>query len=241
MSKVSIIIPAFNEEVLLPKTLTHLNDILKSVSFESELIVVDNNSTDHTAKIARDFGAQVVFAEKNNIAVARNAGGYAATGNYLIFIDADTLVDKGLLEEVFRLLESKRISAGGAAVTFDTPLRLPLRLLTDLWNVLAGVFKLAAGSFVFCLKEGFEAVGGFDEAFYASEEIGFSRRINKWGKKRNLSFVVISAYPVITSGRKMEWYSTWGLCSKMILLICFPFLLKNKKACRLWYDRPENG
>ena len=69
--KLSVVVPAYNEERLLPATLANLRNLLPAAS---ELIVCDNNSTDGTAQIARAFGAVVVFEPVNQIARARNTG-----------------------------------------------------------------------------------------------------------------------------------------------------------------------
>ena len=91
--RISVIIPAFNEELLLGETLRHVNAAMAGFSrrgWETELIVCDNNSTDNTAKLARAAGATVVFEPFNQIARARNAGAAAACGEWLVFIDADS-------------------------------------------------------------------------------------------------------------------------------------------------------
>src|SRR5215471_15202166 len=75
--KISIVIPAFNEEKLLPATLKAVNEARSAFGdrgWQSELIVCDNNSSDGTAVIAREAGAQVVFEPVNQIARARNTG-----------------------------------------------------------------------------------------------------------------------------------------------------------------------
>ena len=82
--KISIIIPAFNEERLLGETLDHVKTARAAfiaLGWESELIVCDNNSTDRTADIARAAGAAVVFEPVNQIARARNRGAEAATND----------------------------------------------------------------------------------------------------------------------------------------------------------------
>ena len=119
-------IPAFNQ--------TRLSDsVCKSIStsltanykprFTSETIVVDNNSTDNTAELARQAGARVVFEPVNQIGRARNAGAAQAAGDWLLFIDADSLLNPGLLADILRVIEEgkqcrmgKRHPDGRAAV-----------------------------------------------------------------------------------------------------------------------------
>src|SRR5437773_451131 len=81
--KLSIIIPAYNEAKRIESCLSQLNAALRantSSNLGSEIIVVDNNSTDATAQLARNAGAQVVFEPINQIARARNAGADADFG-----------------------------------------------------------------------------------------------------------------------------------------------------------------
>ena len=88
--KLSIVVPAFNEERLLPGTLDSINAAAQAFDAAGgwELIVCDNNSTDRTAEIARAAGARVVFEPHNQISRARNTGAAAATGEWLLFVDA---------------------------------------------------------------------------------------------------------------------------------------------------------
>src|SRR4051812_9742310 len=98
--KVSLIIPAFNEERLIGETLSAVK--IASAAFtrrgwDTELIVCDNNSTDRTNQIAQEAGARVVFEPVNQIARARNTGAAAATGEWLLFVDADSQPSPELL------------------------------------------------------------------------------------------------------------------------------------------------
>ena len=100
-------------------------------------------------------------------------------------------------------------------------------------------FGFAAGCFIYCLKEGFEAVDGFSEKVYASEEIWFSQKLQSWGKKRNMDFRIITAPAIITSGRKLEWFSPFRLVIPALVLTMFPFLLRFRSFCSHWYYRPK--
>src|ERR1022692_2813691 len=98
--RISVIVPAFNEEKLIGETLRRIQ--LAQVAFsrrnwDVELIVCDNNSSDRTSEAARAAGATVVFEPVNQIARARNRGAAAATGDWLGFVDADSHPSAGLL------------------------------------------------------------------------------------------------------------------------------------------------
>ncbi len=88
LPSVSLVIPAYNEEEYLPLCLESIKK--QDYAAEYEVIVVDNASTDNTAKIALDWGAKVVYESKRSPACARQKGAEAATGEIIAFIDADT-------------------------------------------------------------------------------------------------------------------------------------------------------
>jgi glycosyltransferase involved in cell wall biosynthesis len=233
----TVVIPAFNEEQFLPDTLQALATAMAEVEMPGRLVVVDNNSTDATAQIARELGARVVFEPVNQISRARNAGAAVATTPYLVFIDADTLVSGALLREALAHLEGGVCCGGGSTLKFDRAPPKAERVVRT-WNGISQRLGLAAGSFVFCLAEGFRAVGGFSEAVYASEEIWFSRALKKWGRERKLGFEVLGSAPVVTSGRKLEWFSPWRLFAQALVLTLAPFLVRSRAMCTIWYRRP---
>ncbi len=235
----SLIIPAYNEERWLPATLAALQQAMSALPWQGELIVVDNNSTDATATLARQHGAQVVFEPYNQISRARNAGARMAQGRYLVFVDADTHIPPELLAGALHNLETGQCCGGGATVQFDTALSAAGRLGLAAWNTLSSRLKLAAGCFVYCRREAFDAVGGFSEAVYASEEIWLSRRLRRWGRQRGQAFCIISAYPAHSSGRKMDWFSSWQQAGLLLLMILFPFFVRFKRLCGFWYNRPN--
>ncbi|MBL7179599.1 MAG: glycosyltransferase [Pseudomonadota bacterium] len=235
----SVIIPAYNEEHWLPKTLIALHDAMDGQKLSGEVIVVDNNSTDHTAQVARANHSRVVFEPVNQISRARNAGAIVARGLYFIFIDADTIISPALLQSALDNLSSGRCCGGGSLVDFERPLRFFERKGLDLWNWASLKFHLAAGCFIYCLREGFEAVGGFSQKVYASEEIWFSQRLRSWGDRRNKAFKMLAAPRVITSSRKLEWFSPLQLGLTVLVATLFPFSLRFRMPCALWYYRPK--
>jgi glycosyltransferase involved in cell wall biosynthesis len=91
--KISVVIPAFNEEKLITATLRSVQEAgaaFGALGWELQMVVCDNNSTDGTAGRARAAGARVVFEPVNQIARARNTGAAAADGEWLMFLDADS-------------------------------------------------------------------------------------------------------------------------------------------------------
>ena len=235
----SIIIPAYNEENYLPATLESVDKAMNSVDFAGELIVVDNNSTDKTAKIAKSHGASVVFEPHNQISKARNTGAKSAQGKYLIFLDADTLMPEHLLERSLDNMMNKNYCGGGVTVNFDVSQDKFITAFMHFWNYVSVKRSLAAGSYIYVLKECCDAVDGFNEKLYASEEIWFSKKCKKWGKANHKVFKVIDDIKIITSGRKTKMFSTFHLYSAMIFFMLFPFAIRFKSLCFIWYKRKQ--
>ncbi len=236
----SIIIPAYNEEEYLPYTLKSIIKSMKAISrLTGEIIVTDNNSTDSTAAIAKEYGARVIFEEHQQISRARNTGAKAALGKYLIFVDSDTLISPLLLEKTLNALVSERYCGGGAIAEFDTPLPILARLGLKAWLILSKRFKWACGAYLFCTREPFMETGGFDERYYASEEIYFSIALRRWGRKHGKGFIILEE-PIITSSRKLEWYSLHEHLLMFLHMLLYLKPLQNRNAChKMWYERPN--
>ncbi len=235
----SIVLPAYNEAAELPATLAQLRRAMSGTPLRGEIVVCDNNSTDATAEVARAAEARVVFEPVNQISRARNAGARAARGRLLVFVDADTLVPAALLAKALEALASGRACGGGAAVTMEGISGGLAGRMVALWNGLSRGRSLAAGSFVFCLREAFLAVGGFSEQVYASEEIWLSRALKRWGRPRGLEFLILDE-AVTTSGRKARWYPAPVLLAVMLGFVICPWLVRSRSYCWLWYRRPAH-
>ncbi len=239
MTDYSIIIPAYNEEAYLPQALTSVFAAMAGISGTAEVVVVDNNSDDDTAKIARSMGATVAYEPVNQIARARNTGARAAKGRFFVFLDADTTLTSMLLGQALKNLASGRIAGGGTVVAPDRPMEASAQAALNTWNRFSRRFNIAAGSFIYCERRAFEAVGGFSERVYASEEIWFSIRMHLWALRHGKRFRVIRDLPVVTSVRKLDWFSPARLLFSSLILMLFPFALFSRRLCHLWYDRPE--
>lgn len=237
--KISVVVPAFNEEKLIGATLRGIKEAavaFQKRGWETELIVCNNNSTDATGEVARAEGATVVFEPVNQIGRARNTGAAAATGDWLVFVDADSRPTMALFSDVADQVASGRCIAGGCTVRYDER-HLTADIATTLWNTLSRIKKWAAGSFIFCETSVFRKIGGFDTALFASEEIDLSKRLNKLARQTGKKVVILHRNPMQTSARKMRIYSRGELARFLTRALLRPrATVTSREACSPWYD-----
>lgn len=239
--KVSIIVPAFNEECLLGeslRTMDHAARVLRDRDWTVEFIVCDNNSTDGTARIAEEFGATVVHEPVNQIARARNRGAEVATGDWLWFIDADSIPSRELFLATAEAVESGRVVALGTTLEFENVDPF-FRMAAFGWKLWSLLLNHMAGSFIAVDAAAFRAVGGFSLEFYAGEELDLSRRLNQWGRQQEprRRVRVLRGVPLVTSGRKARLYGFWESTLFLFRVALLPFrTMKSRDACFLWYD-----
>lgn len=237
--KISVIVPAFNEEKLLPGTLAHLastREVFAGLGWADEIVVCDNNSTDRTAELARAAGARVVFEPVNQIARARNTGASGASGDWLVFVDADSHPPRELFAAVAEAIRGGRVLGGGATVRLDQN-DFVAGLVVSLWNGLSRFNRWAAGSFVFCEAAAFRELGGFSQELFASEEIEFSQRLKRLARARGQRVEILHRHPIITSGRKLHLYSKREhlvFLLRTTLRLGGP--LRRREECPIWYD-----
>ncbi len=234
MQTISFIIPAHNEEQLLGRTLAALQAAASSAGLggRHEIIVVDDDSGDSTAAIARATGARVVSVAHRQISRVRNAGARVATGDLLIFIDADTVVDANTLSATLAAIRAGAVG-GGALLRFDGPLPLFAKGVEALMRVAMRVHRLAAGAYIFCTRQAFDAVGGFDETLYVTEELTMSRALRRAGR-----FVILRE-SVLTSGRKGRTHSGHELLAPLVRLFRYGRAATRSRGAHLdlWYGR----
>jgi GT2 family glycosyltransferase len=207
--KISVVVPAFNEERLLPQSLAAISaasSVFAAAGWTTELIVCDNNSTDRTAEIAAAAGAVVVPEPINQIGRARNAGASRATGDWLLFVDADSFPTGELFADVVTAIGSGTCVAGGSTVRVNLN-GVVYAAAIGWWNLLSRTFRWAAGSFIFCETAVFREIGGFAETLYAAEEIDLFRRLKRLARKRRRSIVILHRHPLLTSARKAHLYT----------------------------------
>jgi len=201
--KISVVIPAYNEELFLPQLLASL----KKQTFpkdEYEVIVVDNNSTDDTAKIAKQFHARVVTETKRGYAHACNAGFASATGEIIARADAVYIQPKEWLEKIWTAFQKdqKLVAIGGPLYPLESSL-IENVIYYPAIVIWMSILKLLGDGFLFpnmaVRKQIFEKTGGFDTHLQFGEDTKMCLKLVKLGK------VIFSPnLYVYTSIRKMR-------------------------------------
>lgn len=234
----SVVVPAYNEEKLLPRSLRAIRESLAGWTETGrtwELILCDNASTDATARLAAEAGARVVFEPIRQIARARNRGAAEARGHWLLFIDADSFPSRELMTELGETLQQPDVLGGGALVELESNHGLGL-FLTRFWNNVSRLTRWAPGSFLFCRAAAFRELGGFDESLFVSEELDLSRRLKRLARRRGQRMVILRQ-PLLTSARKLDLYGP-----RELLRFCLRYLrrpgetARSRDLCHIWYD-----
>jgi glycosyltransferase involved in cell wall biosynthesis len=227
----SFIVPAYNEELELPSTLSVIRAAAAASSEPYEIIVVNDGSTDATVAVAAAAGARVLTIHRRQIAAARNAGAREARGDILFFVDADTRIAPQHVSGALRALAGG-CAGGGARVTTDGWVPLWGRVFVHVFSAFYfTAANLGAGAFLFTTRENFEAGGGFDEELFAGEEVYFTMALKKLGQFKLLR------EPVVTSGRKLRMHSARHVLGRSLGIV-----LRGKRGVRsrdrldLWYD-----
>ena len=190
MPRISVVIPALNEEKFLPVLL----ESLKNQTFKDyEVIVADAGSKDKTLEIAHSYGARVVPGGMPG--PGRNRGAEVATGEFLFFFDSDVLLPNDFLEKAMREMDDRFIDL--ATCEF-----LPLSELTidkavfQLSNLIVKMNQnlnpRAAGFCIFINRRLFKRVGGFDESVVIAEDHDLVERASKFRPLRFLKTTSLS-------------------------------------------------
>ncbi len=237
--KISIVVPAFNEEKLIARSLESIRnscEVFTKRGWDFEIIVCDNNSTDRTSELAKAAGAIVVFEPINQIGRARNCGAAAATGDWLLFVDADSFPSHNLFDDAAAAMMRGDVAAGGAVVRMDSS-DWGLEFMTWVWNQISKNRKWMAGSFIFCETRAFREIGGFSPNLYISEELDLSKRLKQWARANGKKVLILTKHPLVTSARKGKLYSKMEIV-RFLGRVVFSGgkSMRDPKLCGIWYD-----
>lgn len=230
---ISFIVPAYNEEVWIGRCISAIHSALESTGELYEIIVVDDASRDATATIGRQQRAQVIRVEHRQIAATRNAGAREAHGDILFFVDADTLVNAPAIQSALRSLRAGAVG-GGCVPRFEGWLPWWWRVYVPVAvRICRWLRFLASGACLFCTRSAFQQTGGFDESYYAMEDVVFVHALKRQGR------FSIPAETVVTSGRKLRAHSFWYIfCGLTRLTLRGPRGLRSRRGLEYWYE-PE--
>ncbi len=205
--KISVVIPAHNEEKYIARCLDSIDDQVLPAAVEVEIVVVLNRCTDKTEHIAQRHGAVVVSNDTKNISSIKNTGVAAATGEWVVTIDADSWMSSGVLAEVAYRSVSEKVLGGGIRIV---PERYSLGIAVGYGMMLipAWVLGLSFGLYWF-RKTDFNAVGGFSEDKHIAEDVDFLRKLKKHGRISGRRHEIITRESVITSCRKFDQFGDW--------------------------------
>ena len=230
---ISFIVPAHNEEAWVGRCVSAIRSAAEPLAEPHEIIVVDDASSDTTAAIARQQAAQVVRVEHRQISATRNAGARQAHGDILFFVDADTLVNAPAIQSALRSIRAGAVG-GGCFPRFEGWLPWWWRLGLPVVERLCRWFNVfPSGACLFCTRGAFQTTGGFDEHYYALEEVVFVRALKRQGR------FVIPAETVITSGRKPRAHSFLSY-ARLVMRIALRGSkgLGSRRGLEFWYE-PE--
>jgi glycosyltransferase involved in cell wall biosynthesis len=209
MRKISIVVPAHNEQGFIPKCLESIRTAESRSDIPVEIVVVLNRCTDGTEDIAKQYGAITVRQDDKNLARIRNTGIKASTGDVIVTIDADSWMTPNMLQEVARHLDSGRYIGGGV---WMKPERISLGIFFSLMMVAPHLLAAGISAGMFWLyRKDFEAVGGFDERLVSAEDYHFAKKLKRYGKERGLRYGTVKRAHIVTSCRKFDRFGDWYL------------------------------
>ena len=198
----SIVIPCYNEEQLIGRTLSSLQAL--DFTGKYEIIVVDNNCTDDTVKIASSYGVRIVHESHPGVCWARQAGTQAAHGEIVVSTDADTIQPKNWLRSIDNIFQQdkKLVAVTGPCQYSDGPWwgrqypKILFGAVSVLTRIFGRPFYVTATNIAF-KKSAWEQY--HTEMTQGGDELGLLHDLKKKGR-----VAFNNANPVYTSGRRLE-------------------------------------
>ncbi len=204
----SIIVPAYNESRLLPRLLDSIR--IAAARFDRdnvEVIVADNLSTDDTRRIAESNGCKIVSVTKRRIAASRNGGATAANGEILCFIDADSELHPDTFFKIDEAMKNNCIVAGATGVYLE---RLSVGLMATYLMMMPMLLVTGMDTgVVFCRREDFDAIGGYNEELYFAEDVAFLYSLKRLGWTRRQKLTRLYGVKALGCTRKFDEKGDW--------------------------------
>jgi len=227
--RISLIIPAYNEAEFLPQLLETVDAARQCYRYGAaaiEVIVADNGSTDRTAAIAAGRGCAVELVEERRIASARNGGARRAVGEVLAFVDADMKIHDQTFNAIEDALEMAKVVAGATGVRLER-WSLGIALTYALFMIMVWTLKMDTGV-VFCRREDFETVGGYDERRFFAEDVQFLLDLRRIGRRRGQRLIRLRTVKALASCRKFDTFGDWHYFTDLFRLM--PLVLRSPSA-----------
>lgn len=232
----SVLIPAHNEENYIGKCLDSIAAAAALSSQPTEVIVILNRCTDRTEEIARSYGCVTLVDGSKNLSMIRNAGARIARGEYIVTIDADSMMTERMLTEIDEHLASGTYIGGGVAGKFE---RMSVGIIVSaLLLIVPLIFKYGAVSvgIFWCRKIDFDAIGGFNENMLMTEDADFAYRLKQWGKRQGKKYGTIKKAQMITSCRKFDKHGDWALVKNPSIILAYLRGTDKEYADKTYYE-----
>jgi glycosyltransferase involved in cell wall biosynthesis len=240
MTRISLIVPVYNEEEYLPFLLDSVEKARECFTLGPsliEVIIADNGSTDNTAIIAGQRRYLVVHEERRIIAAVRNAGARVAQGEILAFTDADNIIHHDTFNQIENALSSSKTIGGSTGVHLE---RMSIGIASAYAIMVPMVWATGMDTgVVFCRKRDFWDVGGYNEDYLYAEDVQFLWKLRNHGRIRGQRLVRIRKCKAITSTRKFDHFGDWHyicLIFRFFLGLIIPKYTFESFARKYWYS-----
>jgi len=235
----SFIIPTLNEEKFLPKI---LNDLKNQKEKNFEVIIVDGYSQDRTEEIAKkDWQIPIKFfkVKKRNVSFQRNFGGKKAKGEYLVFLDADSRIDKKFTQNLEKKITQKKGLIFFPSIIPEkksSQIELVFKLINFFIEMSQSLAKpFSPGGSIIIDKNFFRKIGGFDETSYLAEDHNLVYKASLFGVRAK----ILSQIKVKFSLRRLKKEGELKFLYKYLYATIY-FLRKGKVDKKI-FDYPMGG
>lgn len=234
-TRVSVVIPTLNEGKYIEDTIFHIRK-----QNPHEIIIADSHSADNTIKIAKKYGCRTVYSKRGAASYGRNAGAKAASGDIILFLDADTIVFPNLLGVIKRDFSRNPDLVGWTCLIYGFSPSWKEQILYNMSNNIVEFLTKymkkphAPGIAVAVKRNVFEKIGGFNENMRVMEDHDLALRAGKHG-----DFMFSRDTCVFTSTRRMHKWGGWGLIKKYSRIYLSYFLRRKsffRKARTIDYE-----
>jgi glycosyltransferase involved in cell wall biosynthesis len=236
--RISLIIPAFNEEKYLGATLDSLFAAARAYEAGTgravEFIVVDNASTDRTAEVAASRGARVVREPVRQIAAARNRGVGESRGELVVTCDADNRVSPNVFLRIDELMSGGGYVGGGVRIRPERS-----HWTTDLMFGTFDLLARAAGTsfgMLYTDRDTFRRIGGFPTDVYVGEDALFVWALKREARRLGKRYANPADAYIVTSLRKIDEYGFLPQLFTYLKFLLLPWTIRRRASCPTWYD-----